>query len=253
MATSREALLKFCAWLIHLYTASGAVVALFAFDMIARDDFRGAFFLMATAIVIDSTDGPLARALSVRERVPIFDGATLDNIVDYLNYVAVPMFLMGRADLLVAGHWGLIVAAFVLIASAYGFCRFDAKTDDGYFRGFPSYWNLVALYLYCLHWPRDLNTLVVFILAVMVFLPTKYIYPNRTMPMRSLTLCLATMWGLITIVMLFQLPKPNPIWLYISLAFIVYYFIMSFALQAAPLLAKVKSGIGSSRWVLRRP
>ncbi len=253
MAASRKALLKFCAWLVHLYTASGAVVALFAVDMIARNDFRDAFFLMAVAIVIDSTDGPFARALKVRERIPIFDGATLDNIVDYLNYVAVPVFLIRHANLLLAGDLGLALDAFVLIASAYGFCRFDAKTEDGYFRGFPSYWNLVALYLYCLHWPPCLNTFVVFVLAMMVFLPTKYIYPNRTIPLRSLTLTLATIWGLITIVMLFQLPRPNPVWLYISLTFIVYYFIMSFALQAAPLLAKVKSGNGSSRWVLRRP
>jgi phosphatidylcholine synthase len=247
MAESKETLLRVCAWLIHLYTAAGVVVAFFAIEDVARGDFQGAFLLMAAAVFIDSTDGPLARAARVRERAPIFDGATLDNIVDYLNYVAVPVFLMHRAHLLATNDIGWWVAALVLIASAYAFCRTDAKTGDGYFRGFPSYWNLVALYLYCLDWPHALNTVVIFVLAVMEFAPLKFIYPNRTAPLRSLTLGLAIIWGVITVAMLFQLPRVNPILLYTSLTFIVYYFLMSFALQAASAFEKETSEMSISR------
>lgn len=227
----RENLLRACAWLIHLYTACGAVTAILALHFIAHDNFRTAFILMAIALFIDATDGTLARAVAIRQRVPAFDGATLDNIVDYLNYVAVPAFLMIRAGLLVAGNAGLASAAFVMLASAYGFGRVDAKTVDWYFRGFPSYWNLVALYLFCLGWTPAVNTLLVVALAILVFMPVKFIYPNRTVRMRALTLSLTAVWAVVTTAILIELPRVNPVFLYTSLAFVVYYFVMSAALQ----------------------
>lgn len=231
MAASRDKLLTTCAWLVHLYTASGAVAGLFTIELTAAGDYRGAFLLMALAIIIDSTDGALARAFQVRARIPVFDGATLDNLVDYLNYVVAPVFLMCRAGMLLSGRPGQSVAAAVLLASAYGFSRVDAKTVDHYFRGFPSYWNLVGLYLFCLHWTPMVNSAVALVLAIMVFPPLKFIYPSRTLPLQKLTLGLALLWGAATIVVIAQLPKPNHVLLYLSLAFVVYYFFMSFVLQ----------------------
>jgi phosphatidylcholine synthase len=172
--------------------------------------------------------------LRVRERIPFFDGALLDNIVDYLNYVAVPVFLMMRARILPATTAGEAIAGFAMVASAYGFSRVDAKTEDNYFRGFPSYWNLVALYLYCLDFATMLNAAIVALLALMVFVPIKYIYPNRTELMRPLTLTLAAIWAVATAAMLPMLPAHSDILLYTSLAFVVYYFVMSFALHAHP-------------------
>lgn len=232
MASQR--ILRGCAWGVHLLTASGAAAGLIAIDRTTRADWRGAFIAMAVAVAIDSFDGPLARAFRVRERIPVFDGATLDNIVDYLNYVAVPAFLMLRANLLPAGNAGTMLAAFVMIASAYGFSRTDAKTEDNYFRGFPSYWNLVALYIFCLGFSRTANGVIVGALALMVFVPIKYIYPNRTELMRPLTLTLAAVWGVATAAMLPMLPEHNDLLLYTSLAFVVYYFAMSFALHVHP-------------------
>jgi len=229
-----EKLLKCCAWIIHLYTALGAVVGLLSLEAIARGDFRAAFIFMGVAVFIDSSDGPLARFVRVRDRIPLFDGALLDNVVDYLNYVVAPVFLMLRAGLVGRGAWASAVAGFVLIASAYGFCRVDAKTEDNYFRGFPSYWNLVALYLFCLGFSPAANSAVLVVLAVMVFVPIKYIYPNRTELMRPLTLGFAMIWALATAAMLPALPAHNPILLYTSLAFVVYYFVMSFALHVHP-------------------
>lgn len=227
-------MLKLCAWGVHLYTAMGAVAGLISLDRIARGDFRGAFFAMAVAVFIDSSDGPMARAIRIRERIPTFDGAMLDNIVDYLTYVIAPVFLMLRAGVLAPGTTSFIVAAFVVLASAYGFCHVEAKTEDNYFRGFPSYWNLVALYLYCLGLPSAVNASILIVLGVMVFVPIKYIYPNRTELMRPLTLVLGVIWAIATIAMLPGLPRPNPLLLYTSLSFIVYYFVMSFALHAHP-------------------
>jgi phosphatidylcholine synthase len=233
MVAAKDAILRRCAWLIHLYTAGGVVTALVALDFVERHEFRGAFLAMAASLFIDSTDGPLARALQVRRRIPEFDGALLDNIVDYLNYVFVPAVLMLRAELLPRGDTGFVVAILVLLASGYGFSRVDAKTADRYFRGFPSYWNLVAFYLYCLAWPIIVNTAVVVALAVMIFLPVKFIYPNRTIPLRTLTLVLAGVWAATALGAVLRLPVRAPFLLYTSLGFVVYYFIMSFVLQIA--------------------
>jgi phosphatidylcholine synthase len=229
-----ERFLRYCAWAVHVYTAGGAVAGIIALDLIARGDFRGALMVMAFALFVDSTDGPLARILNVRARLPFFDGSLLDNVVDYLTYVAVPAFFMLRSGILADDAAGLTVASFIMVASAYAFCRTDAKTADHYFRGFPSYWNLAAFYLFCLRLPLLANAGLLSTLAVMEFLPIKFIYPNRTEPLRGLTLTLAFIWAAATALMLPAAPSYNPLLLYMSLAFIVYYFVMSFALYLHP-------------------
>jgi phosphatidylcholine synthase len=229
-----ERFLKCCAWAAHLYTAAGAAAGIIALDRIARDDFRGALIVMAIALFVDSTDGPVARGLNVRARLPSFDGSLLDNVVDYLTYVAVPVFFMLRAGILAEDVIGLIVACFIMIASAYAFCRTDAKTADHYFRGFPSYWNVAVFYLFCLRLPLLANASLLIALAVMEFLPIKFIYPNRTEPLRGLTLTLAFIWAVVTALMLPAAPSYKPVLLYTSLAFVVYYFVMSFALYLRP-------------------
>jgi phosphatidylcholine synthase len=229
-----------CAWAVHLYTALGAVFGLLAIHYAAIADYRASFIAMAVTIAIDSSDGTLARFVNVKKRVPGFDGALLDNIVDYLTYVVAPVFLMIRAGLVI-GSLGLAIAGFVLIASAYQFCQADAKTPDNFFLGFPSYWNLVVFYLYCMRTGTAFNESIVALLAVMVFVPIKYIYPSRTKALRPLTLSLAIVWAAVTIAMIPALPACNPILLYLSLAYVAYYFIVSFALHARSVMAQPAS------------
>ena len=114
----------------------------------ARMRSARAFVLMLVATLIDATDGTLARAIRVKEVLPGFDGRRLDDIIDFLTYTFLPLLLIWRAELLPAGREAWLLLP--LLASAYGFCQVSAKTDDGYFLGFPSYWNLVAFYLYAL-------------------------------------------------------------------------------------------------------
>jgi phosphatidylcholine synthase len=229
-----KSLLYYCAWAVHLYTAIGAVTSIIALDRIARGDFHGALIVMAIALFVDSTDGPLARSLKIGTQLPFFDGSLLDNIVDYLNYVAVPVFFMLRAGIMSEDLIGLTISSFIMVASAYAFCRSDAKTSDHYFRGFPSYWNIVGFYLFCLQWPQLANYVVLCLLALMEFLPIKFIYPNRTQPLRGLTLTLGLLWAVVTVLMLPAAPSYNPLLLSASLAFVVYYFAMSFALYFRP-------------------
>ena len=226
------------AWAVHLYTASGAVLGLLVIHYAARGEVRAAFAAMGAATVVDSTDGPLARGLRVRDRAPALDGAMLDNVVDYLTYVVAPLFLMLRMVILPARWPGLAVAGVAAIASAYGFCRVDAKTEDGYFRGFPSYWNLVALYLFCLKLTAGFNAAIVVILSAMVAMPLKFIYPNRTGPLRKLTLSLSLVWAVVTVAIVAELPACNSVLLYLSLAYVGYYFATSFALQVREKFAR---------------
>jgi phosphatidylcholine synthase len=229
-----ERLLKCCAWAVHFYTAAGAITGIIALDLIARGEFHNALIVMAIALFIDSSDGPLARSLNVSARLPFFDGSLLDNVVDYLTYVAIPVFFMLQAGIVADDIAGLTLASFIMVASAYAFCRTDAKTADHYFRGFPSYWNLAAFYLFCLRLPLLANAALLAVLAIMEFLPIKFIYPNRTEPLRGLTLTLAFIWAAVTALMLPAAPAYNPLLLYTSLAFIVYYFALSFALYFYP-------------------
>ncbi|MBW8894802.1 MAG: hypothetical protein JF613_01260 [Acidobacteria bacterium] len=164
------------AWMVHAYTASGAVLAFAMTLATIRAQFRFAFLLMVVATVIDATDGALARVARVRERTPAFDGARLDDIVDYLTFVFVPALLIFEAGLL-PRDWSAVIVAVMLLSSAYGFSAADAKTADHFFTGFPSYWNIVALYLFASHLPPAANALILLGLSVLVFVRIGYVYP----------------------------------------------------------------------------
>src|SRR3954447_4959985 len=180
---------RFCAWAVHAYTASGALAGFGMTLAVFHGNFRGAFLLMVLATAIDASDGVLARLARVKDVTPGFDGARLDDIVDYLTFVFVPMLLLYRAGELPAG-WAAVPVAAVLLSSAYGFCANDAKTDDGFFTGFPSYWNIVAVYLYAAKLGPVLSAGILLLLSALVFVRNGYVYPTRTPVLRGLTIAL---------------------------------------------------------------
>jgi phosphatidylcholine synthase len=217
------------AWLVHLYTASSAVLAFLATRAIFEYRFRDAFFWLAAAMVIDATDGVLARAARVSRRIPWFNGAKLDDIVDYLTYVFVPALFVWRS-LLVPDAWTLPVTGAMLLSSAYGFNREDAKTSDHFFTGFPSYWNIVVFYLFVMHLAPRVNAMVLLGLALLVFVPIRYLYPSRTPRWRGVTIALGIVWGIVMLAMLWQLPVVSRVLLWTSLVFPLYYAILSLAI-----------------------
>jgi len=220
------------AWLVHLYTALGAVIALATIIRIEQKSFQDAFWLMSLTVVIDATDGTLARAARVKEHIPWVDGDRLEDIVDYANYVIVPcMFLWHSALLPQQDAWW--IAALPLLASAYGFCQKDAKTADHFFLGFPSYWNIVVFYLYVFHTPRWLNGFSIIAFAILVFVPIKYIYPSRSPRYRLLTNTLGSLWGISVLLVIYLLPDPPRYLIFASLAFPAYYTLLSFWLNFA--------------------
>ena len=218
-------------WLVHLFTATGAVAAYLALVAGIDGELTHAFLWLVLATVIDAVDGALARLARVKERTPHFNGNRLDDIVDYLTFVFVPVVLVARNGQLPDGWLGLTTASAVLLSSAIAFSRDDAKTADFFFTGFPSYWNIVALYLAALHWGRTANAMVLLTLVALVFVPIGYVYPSRTPYLRGLTVTLGIVWGVAIVAIILTLPAP-PTWLvYGSFAYPVYYALLSLYLQ----------------------
>ena len=222
---------KILAWGVHLYTATGLVAAAAMAVLIVRggeESLRGALALMVVATVIDSTDGWLARRARVKEFAPNFDGRRLDDLIDFQTYTSLPLLLIWRAELLPdAQAWWLLLP---LLASAYGFSQVNAKTDDGFFLGFPSYWNIVAFYLFFLRPPAWLSLSLIIVLSLLTFVPWRYLYPSQRAPFSRLTNLLAVVWVASLLLILAQWPA-TPGWLVlVSLAFPAYYMLMSWAL-----------------------
>ena len=219
------------AWLVHAYTASGAVLAFAAALAAIGGRFRDAFFLLIVSTIVDATDGMFARAAGLPAATPNFDGARLDDIVDYLTFVFVPMLILFLAGDLPAG-WGFWVVAAVLLSSGYGFASLDAKTSDYFFTGFPSYWNIVALYLHAAQTPPLFNAALLLAFVVLVFVRIGYVYPSRTPILRGVTNALGAVWAAMMLAVVWLLPEAPPLLLLASLFFPIYYAGLSFWLHA---------------------
>jgi phosphatidylcholine synthase len=178
------------AWCVHLFTASGAVLAVFALWEVGRGGTARAAIYMLAALSIDAVDGTLARRARVAEHLPGIDGRRLDDVVDFLNYAIVPVvFLLGTGAI---AHWSL--AALPVLASAYGFAQVDAKTEDDFFLGWPSYWNVVALYVWLLDLTPGAALAWIALFSALVFVPLKYVYPSKLRRFRTATVAGGTLW-----------------------------------------------------------
>jgi phosphatidylcholine synthase len=197
----------FLGWCVHGYTALGLVAGAMIAVLLVRGGptaIRWSFFLMWGATIVDATDGTLARRVRIKDVVPSFDGRRLDDLTDFLNYAFLPLLLIWRTQLLPPGQDGWLILP--LLASAYGFCQVQAKTDDGYFLGFPSLWNVVAFYLYVLPLGRWASLGVVIILAALTFVPSKHLYPSQPGRLNQLTMVLGSVWAALLGWLIWRLP-----------------------------------------------
>ncbi|QEH34140.1 Phosphatidylcholine synthase [Aquisphaera giovannonii] len=206
-----SSLRRFLGWCVHAYTASGLIAAAIMASLLLEGGpaaYRWCFLLMAIATIVDATDGTFARMVRIKEAVPSFDGRRLDDIVDFLNYTFLPILLIGRAGLVPPGTEAWLVVA--MLASLYGFCQVDIKTPDGYFLGFPSLWNVVALYLYVLPVPPWAALAIVLALALFTFVPSKYLYPSQPGMLNVVSTVLGAIWVVPLGWLLWSLPSDVP-------------------------------------------
>jgi phosphatidylcholine synthase len=231
---------RIAAWSVHLFTASGAVFGLLTLYAIHQQEFRLAFWLMGAAILVDSVDGVLARWAKTKVAAAQIDGALLDNILDYLNYVVAPAFLILIRAMLPPG-WEYIGTSAIVLASAYQFTQPGAKTYDHFFKGFPSYWNIVVFYLFFWQTPPWLNLVIVLVLVVLVFVPIKYVYPSRldylahNRWLRRGMLLATIFWGIATAALLWIYPHTNYVLVAFSIAYVVFYAVVSIYRTFVPL------------------
>lgn len=215
------------AWGVHLYTALGAVLGFQALVAVFDHDYRSAFLFLSFALAIDSTDGALARAAQVKQVLPWFDGELLDNIVDYFCYVVVPAAVLVQPGILPPGTE--LTAMLVMLSSAYGFCRTDAKgIVDHYFQGFPSYWNVMVFYFVVLSTSPIVNWIAVLSGVVLVFVPIRWLYPSRMERMRAPTIMLGALWAVLGLAVVWQMPNHSQTLAWISLFYPIYYTVGSF-------------------------
>lgn len=227
-------------WLIHAFTASGAVVGLLALLAIYHQNLLLALWWMSAAVVIDAVDGIFARTVRVKEVVPEIDGTLLDNIVDFVNYTIVPCFFLLVSTLL-PSYACLFCVIAITFSSAYQFTQVDAKTNDHFFKGFPSYWNIAVFYLFFWQMSASTNAIILLMLAVLSFVPIKYVYPSRVdylsenKAVRSAMVVLTICWGAATTGLLWVYPSTNHVLVAISLGYLLVYTGMSLYRTFVPL------------------
>ena len=192
---------RILAWAVHVFSATGAVLALFALLAVDRHDWTAAMLWLFAALVVDGIDGTLARAANVKAVAPRIDGDALDLVVDYLNYVFVPTMFMLEARLLPA-QLALPLAALIQLSSVYVFVRRDMKSADGYFRGFPALWNIVALYLFAADIDPGIAAAIVAALVLLTFAPIHFVHPFRVRDYGPWPVVLGSVWGITTLALL---------------------------------------------------
>lgn len=231
---------RVAAWLVHLFTASGAVFGLLTLSAIHNGRFLLAFWFMGGAIIVDSVDGVLARRAMTKVAAPKIDGALLDNLLDYVNYVVAPAFFLLESALLPIG-WRFVGASSVVLASAYQFTQPEAKTKDHFFKGFPSYWNIVVFYLFFWQTSSWTNLIIVLILSILIFVPIKYVYPSRmdylthSVWLRRAMLIGALLWGIASAILLWIYPDTNQLLVILSIGYAVFYVLISIYRTFVPL------------------
>lgn len=224
------------AYSVHLFTASGLIFALLAMWSISIGNTKMYFVYLTITVFIDALDGTLARKFEVKKYTPNIDGALLDNMIDYITFVFLPAYFVFASGI-VENPYAIIAGSLILIGSSYQFIQSNAKVDaeDHFFTGFPSYWNMLVLYLFWWQTGNITNFVIIVFLTLMIFVPIKYIYPSRTKAFMKFTASLMLVYSVsIFYEVLFRFENPHTWFMYFSAFVFIYYTLASFYLNFRP-------------------
>jgi phosphatidylcholine synthase len=213
------------AFLVHILTACGAALALLALIFATGGHWAAMFFCLGLALIVDGIDGPLARMFNVAEILPRWSGASLDLVVDFVTYVFVPAYAIAGSGTM-PPELALPTGVVVVITGALYFADRNMKTDDNYFRGFPAVWNLAAFYLILLEPPAWAAAGMVAALAVLTFVPVRFVHPLRVRHLRVLNIVLLALWAALALLAVVQDLEPG-LAVKIPLAAIAGYFLIA--------------------------
>ena len=178
---------------VHLLTASGAVLSMFAMLAAVEEKWSLMFLWLVVALLVDGIDGPLARRWDTPRNWPTYDGVLMDLIVDYLTYVFIPAYALFKSGML-DGWTGWFAIIVICYGSVIYFADTRMKTKDKSFSGFPACWNMVVLVLFALDPNPTTILVVVSFLTVAMFLNLKFVHPTRTKRWREVTLPVSLAW-----------------------------------------------------------
>ncbi len=196
------------AFSVHIFTASGAALALLALLAATRADWTMMFVWLGVALFVDGVDGMFARALNVKERLPRWSGETLDLVVDFTTYVFVPAYAIATGNLLPPA-FALPAAILIVVTGAIYFADGNMKTADNYFSGFPGVWNVPAFYLFLLRPDPWIALATVAVLAVVTFVPIPFVHPFRVEQGRIVTYVLLAGWAVLATLALLRDMMPG--------------------------------------------
>lgn len=197
-------------YLVHCFTALGAVCGMFGLIAVADGDAKEAILWLAVAMILDGIDGPAARAWAVSTHVPRIDGYTLDLIIDFVTCIVIPVLFMHRFGMLPEG-WSLVIGAFVLFMSALWMSRTDQMTDDHFFNGFPCEWNMIVPTLFLLDSKPWVTGVICVALALTQLTNWKFLHPMQVRRFRPVTVTVTIAWLAIMLAMTADLPNHNEV------------------------------------------
>lgn len=212
------------AFTVHVFTATGAALALLALILATGGHWAGMFFCLGMALVVDGADGPMARAFDVERVLPRWSGETLDLVVDFATYVFVPAYAISASGLL-PQVLAIPAGVIVVVSGALYFADREMKTKDNYFHGFPAVWNLAAFYLYLLEPPEWAAAASIVVLAGLSFSPIKFLHPLRVQHWRSFNIALLAAWAILAFVAVVQNLSPR-LYVTLPLCLIAIYFFL---------------------------
>jgi phosphatidylcholine synthase len=218
------------AFTVHVFTATGAALALLALILATGGHWAGMFLCLGLALLIDGLDGPMARAFNVEDLLPRWSGDTLDLVVDFTTYVFVPAYAIAASGLL-PQFLAIPAGIVVVISGALYFADREMKTRDNYFRGFPAVWNLAAFYLYLLEPPEWAAALAILVLAALSFAPIKFLHPVRVEHWRKINVSLLALWAALAFVAIVEDLSPS-LYVTVPLSLIAVYFFVAGLLRS---------------------
>lgn len=207
---------QFCAvWGVHLFTMTGVIWACLASISLMHGELKMMWLWLGIALVVDGIDGTLARKAKVRERVPWFDGAVLDNIVDYITWTFIPAVFMYRHIPLGPKWLAMTLMIIIAATSTFTYCNTGEKSHDNYFVGFPAAWNVVAIYMWLLHTPAWVNIIATIALAALTMSSLKFLHPFRVRVLLIPNIVAVTVW-LVCLIWLVIVYPGDPIGVHVA-------------------------------------
>ncbi len=211
------------AFAVHIFTATGAALALGALVFAVRGQWSAMFACLGVALFVDGVDGTIARYLKVAELLPRWSGDVLDLVVDFVTYVFVPAYAIAAGGLL-PDVLALPAGILIVITGALYFADREMKTADNYFRGFPALWNAAAFYLFLLRPAPWLVAAIVALLAGLSFAPFKFVHPMRVARLRAVTIGALLLWCVLVLFAIYRDLDPGP-WVAGALMVLAVYFL----------------------------